>query len=379
MWQRAALMIMVPVWVFGFGGTATAHAPTPTTDGTPSPASGGAVCRITDPRVTEVSGLVATGSGYVVVNDSNIQRSRVKIFFLDRSCALTRQVSYPTNALDPEDLAMARDGTLWVADIGDNSPLTGGSGTRRTTIALWSLAPDATTPVIHRVVYPDGRPRDAETLLLNGDGSPVIITKEPAGEVYVANGPLKADNTVGVPLRRVGTFTPAVTGTANPLGFIGAGLVTGGAVAPDGSRAVVRTMSDAYEFDVSGGDVAAAVTTGTPRITALPDEPQGEAISYTADGRFYLTGSDQAQASTILRYVPTPAVPATASATPRPGAQTGAKRSGPVGLSVEDVTWIVAGFGGLGIVLLALGIIGVVWARIRGRSRSQKRSSLELS
>jgi hypothetical protein len=121
-------------------------------------AAGQPVCKITDSRVTEVSGMVATRTGYVAINDSNIDRAKVKIFFLDGKCRLTRSVSYPTSARDPEDLAIARDGTLWVADIGDNSALSGGSGNRRTTIALWSLGPKASTPVIHRFVYPDGAP-----------------------------------------------------------------------------------------------------------------------------------------------------------------------------------------------------------------------------
>src|SRR5262249_1289318 len=155
------------------------------------------------------------------------------------------------------------------------------------------LALDTNTPVLHRLVYPDYKPRDAEALLLSGDGTPVIVTKDPAGEVYVPDQPLRTNNAAGVPLRRVGAFRPQATNTPNPLGVLGPGVVTGGAVSPDGGRAVVRTMPDAYEFAVTGGGGATAITTGTPRITPLPNEPQGKAIAYTPDGKYLLTVSDQ--------------------------------------------------------------------------------------
>ena len=50
-------------------------------------------------------------------------------------------------------------------------------------------------------------------------------------------------------------------------------------------RVALRTYTAAYEWDVPDGDVVKAITTATPRITPLPDEPQGESIAYTADGR----------------------------------------------------------------------------------------------
>jgi hypothetical protein len=313
--------------------------------------------------------MVATASGYVVINDSNVERSKVKIFFLDASCRLTRSVTYPSNALDPEDLAVAKDGTLWVADIGDNTTLTGGSGTRRSTIALWSLAPDATTPVIHRLVYPDGKARDAETLMFNADGTPVIVTKDPVGEVYIPDQPLPANNATGVPLRRIGVFKPAATGTPNPYGILGSSVVTGGAVSPDGTRAVVRTMSDAYEFDIVGGDVATTITSGTPRITPLPNEPQGEAIAYTPDGRSFVTASDQPKTSSLLKYTPVAPPPPTAPPVAAP-APAPAKQSFVDSLSLRDITWIVAGFGGFGVLMILAGVFGV------RRSRATRRAQL---
>ena len=71
-------------------------------------------------------------------------------------------------------------------------------------------------------------------------------------------------------------------------------MITGAASAPDGRRVVLRSYADAFEYDVPDGDVVRALTTGTPRITPLPDEPQGESITYSRDGRSLLTVSEAA-------------------------------------------------------------------------------------
>jgi hypothetical protein len=261
------------------------------------PASAGAaerrrVCQVRDDRLTELSGLAATGSGYVVVNDGSDLAGHRKIFYLDARCAVVRTLSYPSRPRDTEDLGIARDGTLWVADIGDNDA-------ERSTVALWRLAPGAKAPVLYRLSYPDGA-HDAEALLLAPSGTAIIVTKSvAAGGVYVPAGPLTAGRTT--PLRRVGDVALPLTTTSNPFSFAGRLVITGGAVSPDGRFAVLRTYADAFEFDVSGGDVVAAVTTGRARAVAMPDEPQGESVAYTADGTALLTVSEGSD-PVILRY-----------------------------------------------------------------------------
>jgi hypothetical protein len=265
-------------------------------------AEGRRVCQVRDDRLTELSGLAATGSGYVVVNDGSDLASHRKIFYLNAKCAVVRTLSYPSRPRDTEDLGITRDGTLWVADIGDNDA-------ERSTVALWRLAPGAKAPVLYRLSYPDGA-HDAEALLLAPSGTPIIVTKSlAAGGVYVPAGRLTAGRTT--PLRRVGDVALPVTTTSNPFSFAGRLLITGGAVSPDGRLAVLRTYADAFEFDVSGGDVAAAVTTGRARTVAMPNEPQGESVAYTADGTALLTVSE-GRDPVILRY-PLPGRPAVAS------------------------------------------------------------------
>ncbi|MEU1586531.1 hypothetical protein [Micromonospora sp. NPDC005710] len=272
-------------------------------------AVGKPVCQIRDDRLPELSGMVATDDGYVVVNDGSDDEARRRIFFLDQRCAVVRAVAYPSRPRDTEDLAVGRDGTVWVADIGDNDR-------SRTTVGVWRLAPGAKKPVLHRMTYPD-RPHDAEALVLDADGQPMIITKGGSGTVFLyrPSTPLRPGATT--PLASAGQVTLPTTTTSNPFSFLGRGVVTGAATAPGGRRVVLRTYADAFEYDVPDGDVVKALTTGTPRITPLPDEPQGESITYSRDGRSLLTVSESAgqpagTRSTVLRY-PATAGPATAA------------------------------------------------------------------
>jgi hypothetical protein len=266
------------------------------------------VCRIGDDRLVEISGLVATGTGYVVVNDGSDDAARRRIFFLDDKCSVVRTVSYPSRPRDTEDLAMAADGTLWVADIGDNSET-------RSTIALWRLAPGSRKPKLYRLSYPDGA-HNAEALLLTPAGAPIVVTKAAVtATLYAPDGALQPGRTT--PLHRAGSVSLPLTSTSNPFSLPGRLVVTGGAVSPDGRRAVLRTYADAFEFDVTGDDLAGAITKGSPRVIALPDEPQGESVAYSPDGTSLLTTSEVTRPGTkaeLLRY-PLPDRPATSSPT----------------------------------------------------------------
>ncbi|MGW4461918.1 hypothetical protein [Micromonospora sp. NPDC004704] len=338
-----------------------------------APARGTEVCVVTDERLIEISGMVATDDGYVVVNDSADLESRRKIFFLDRSCKVTRTVSYPSRPRDTEDVAMARDGTIWIADIGDNDRA-------RTNIALWRLARGAKAPALHRLSYPDGA-HDAEALLLAGDGTPIVVTKDPGTpRLYVPDGPLKAGATVR--MRKAGEFVLPRTGTDNPWSAFGRLMVTGGATAPDGSRVVLRTYADAIEFDVTDGNVVEAVTRGVPRITPLPDEPQGESITYSRDGRLLLTvseTSDQPATTrpTVLSYTPegrpapAPAVSTTGPGSPStpesgtPESGTPESSSSPASSRAQpsegpDGAFVARLLGGLGLAMVALAVVGVL-------------------
>ncbi|ROT32866.1 hypothetical protein [Micromonospora sp. HM5-17] len=323
------------------------------------------VCTITDERMSELSGLIATSDGYIVINDGSEDPSRERVFLLDERCRLDTAVTYGGNGpLDPEDLAISPDGkTVWIADTGDN-------GTeRRPTVALWSMPVSGSSrPVIHRLAYPDEQRRDAEALLIGDDGVPLIITKTTGkAEIYRPAEELKKNNTVGVPLEKAGEFSLPKSTTANRFGPAGRLTITGAARSPDGKRIVVRTYADAFEWDVQDGDLVKTLTTGTPRMTPLED-PFGEAIAYSADGKSFLTVSDVASLDeptdvTILSYTP-----ATAAAAADDESEKDAEDSGGSwtdSLTLDDITYLIGGVGVLGALLVALGVFGIVRARRR--------------
>ncbi|WP_326554753.1 hypothetical protein [Micromonospora sp. NBC_01813] len=332
----------------------------------PQVTPGERVCEITDERLRELSGLVATADGYVVVNDGTDIGRNERVFFLDSSCEVGNAVQYPVSPYDPEDLAISPDGqTLWIADIGDNPT----NDERRQRIALWSMPADGSAqPVVHRLSYPDG-PHDAEALLILNDGTPLIITKDtgPAG-LYRPVEPLRSDNEDPVPMEKVGELELPRTNTPNLFAAAGRLTVTGAARSPDGTRVAIRTYADAFEWDVpADGDLVAALTNEQPRATPLTDA-FGEAISYTADGASFVTVSDVATLDEdatveILRYTPSTEV-----AAPTDTGSDGAEGPSWINrITLQDINLLIAAVGLLGAVLVGVGIHGIVRGRRKAR------------
>lgn len=326
-------------------------------------------CTVADERLRELSGLVATKSGYIVINDGTEVEARKRVFFLDSKCKIAKDpVRYSGQGpFDTEDLAVSPKGdTLWIGDIGDNTT----SKERRSRIAVWTMPINGSKqPVLHRLSYPENKPHDAEALLVGADGLPLIITKVASGnsEIFTPTAKLKNGDTAPVPMKKVGEIKLPKTTTENPLSVYGRAAVTGAARSPDGSRVVVRTYADAFEYDVTGGDIVGALTTGKPRVTPLTD-PFGEAISYTSDGKTFVTVSDGGQFTAdepvdILSYTPSTSV-AAAVAAPG-GAKPVADKSWFDGLSFDDITYLVGAVGVLGLLLVGAGIVGILRARRR--------------
>jgi hypothetical protein len=257
-------------------------------------------CRITDPRLTELSGLVTVPDRLLAINDGGDQ---VAVYVLDAACRVIDVKTAAIDPFDPEDMALGADGTLWIADTGDN-------GATRPTVALVALRPDGTT-ALYRLTYPDGA-HDAEALLLAPDGMPYIVTKEVLGasSVYRPVAELVDGGTVA--MGKVATVNITLTGTpGGPVGRAGQLLITGGAVAADGGHLALRTYTDAYVWPLSGADVVGALATAPVR-TALPESPQGEAISFTADSTALLVASEGTPSDVSV-------VPLPAGAAPTPG------------------------------------------------------------
>jgi hypothetical protein len=151
----------------------------------------------------------------------------------------------------------------------------------------------------------------------------------------------------GVPnlLRRVGTV---------PIPEVTAGDIT-----PDGSRVVLRNYTAAYEWDVPGDDVAAALR-GVPARIPLPRSQQGEGITYSRDGQALIVSSEGegAPVQELRRTTRTPPSAATtsAAATPSPARRSASGSGGP-----GRVLLVLAA-----LVVLAVGVLGLRRTRMRG-------------
>ncbi len=320
-------------------------------------------CTVDDPRLAELSGLAVVGSAVWAMADGG---RRVELHRLDpATCAVVESRTAAVNPYDAEDLAAAPDGSLWVGDTGDNER-------SRETVAVIVVRAEG-PPQLHRLTYPDG-PHDAEALLVDARGVPTVVTKEiGAAGIYRPEVPLTGPGPV--PLVRVGDVVlPPSDTPGGPIGGLGARTVTGGAVDPDGRVVALRTYTDAWLFAVPDGsgpdgepDAIAAALRGTPVRVPLPDEPQGEAVAFTADGTL-LSGSEaRGGAAGQIRAVPAAAALATAAtaaaatgagSTPDPVAE-GAPA--PPAVAAENPAWRPAAIGAAALVV-ALGLLAVLVA-----------------
>ena len=304
-------------------------------------------CQITDGRLAELSGMVMSGNDVLAINDGG---SEVAVHRLDAACSVVDVRTAAVDPYDPEDMALATDGTVWISDTGDNN-------LNRPTVALIALRPDGTTSV-YRLAYPDG-PRDAEALLLAPDGTPYLVTKEVLGasKVYRPAAALVDGGTV--PLAEVAAVNVTLTGTpGGPVGRAGQLMITGGAVSATGTHLALRTYTDAYVWPLLGSDVAAALA-AAPVPVPLPESPQGEAISFAADGLALLVASEGLPSDVTV--VPLPAAVAAVAASGPPGdviSLTDLTRSGLSPITSAVIAAIVAS-----VVVWLAGLLGLLRPR----------------
>lgn len=258
--------------------------------GAPSPSAGvcGGCAAYADAEVSgtvaskelvELSGLAASRRHDGVFYTHNDSGDRARFFAIDERAALraTYELAAVT-ATDVEDIAVGpcpAGACVFLGDLGDNDE-------RRAEVQVYrvpepELADGRLTPEVLTLTYPDG-PHNAETLLVSPDsGDLVIVTKTPTGRSGVYTAPAGAVPGRAV-LRKVGeVVVPAV----------GGGLVTGGALHPCEQRVVLRTYTVMLEYRFTGG--LETLFAGAPTVIPAGREPQGEAVTYSPNGRSLFT------------------------------------------------------------------------------------------
>lgn len=190
-------------------------------------------------------------------------------------------------ARDPEDVAVgpctARSARscIYLADTGDN-------GSRRQTVQILKVAePEALdgarlVPTILPFRYANG-PSNAEALLVDPRSARLfVITKTlfSLGEVYRLDG---------LGSRQGGTAVRIRTLKA-PREFDAS--TTGASAHASGTRLLLRTYTRAWELRSPTARSFEDVLDAEPILVPDAPQPQGEAISYTFDGRGYLLGGE---------------------------------------------------------------------------------------
>jgi hypothetical protein len=234
------------------------------------------LCRFDTGELGEVSGITLSRRHEGVLWATNDSGGGPFLYALDlvdcRILATLRLLDTP--ARDHEALAAGQDArgrdVIWVGDIGDN--LGTWPYARIHQVVEPRVLRDGDVEVTtYRFTYPDG-PVDAEALMAAPDREQLwVVSKEAGvGGVFELPSPM-SDSQTPMATEQVGTARSSVTDAA---------------LAPDGQRHVMRDY------------LSAEVFTGEPPGRAearfrLPFQPQGEAVTWSADGRSLIVASEQ--------------------------------------------------------------------------------------
>lgn len=256
----------------------------------------GIVSRMSDPRITESSGLaisVKHDDLAYTINDSG-NASIVFAVKVSTGAVVGTTTITGSTPVDTEAIAIDGEGELWVADTGDNEE-------NRTDIALYALPEPgpgnhAVAAKRYPLTYPSG-PADVETLLINPrTGAKGVVTKG-----------LFAGELLALP-KKLSTQKPnqaKATGDEMPA------MATDGVMSADGQYALVRTYSDVHLYD--------AKTWKHLRSHDTPPQSQGESIAIERSQKAFLIGSEGANSALIRIPLTLPKVEPVA--TPKPSAK----------------------------------------------------------
>lgn len=243
---------------------------------------------VQDPRLREISGVVASHRQSNVLWVHNDSGSRAEVYALSQEGALLATYRVQgAEARDWEDIALGPGPDpakeyLYIGDIGDNRARYPAIQVYRTPEP--NLKSQPATPILHtepceriQLVYPDG-PQDAETLVVDPvTGDLFIVSKRHLfSHVYRASAPLKT-----------GKAIPLVLVTLLPWG-----LATGGDISKDGKQVVFRGPSHAMIWQRPEQGPLWGNLRHNGKQVRLQSEPQGEAICFGEGDRSLITLSE---------------------------------------------------------------------------------------
>jgi len=233
---------------------------------------------ISTAEILECSGLVASQTNPGILWTHNDSGNTARLFALTEDGSLRGIYSIQgAVAADWEDMAwgpcsaLGWADCLYIGDIGDNAHA-------RERVQIYRIAEPLvplTGPPVEETLfgverfdceYPDV-PHDAETLLVDPEeGIPYIVTKGEQGSTAVYRFPAPPDPYVTATLEMV-------------MDLPSRSWLTGGDVAPDASRVILRNYLSAYDYPRSEGEAFEEMFLDAPCLLPIALELQGESLA----------------------------------------------------------------------------------------------------
>lgn len=193
-------------------------------------------------------------------------------FLGDQTIRGAEQVDWEDLAAGPCPDVVDAESCIFIGDIGDNDEV-------RSEVVIY-VVPESILATADAVAchlnYPESKPHNAETLLVDGEGAVRIVTKNADGQskVFLASS-LNCDKTT--PLSEESEIS--LSGDSEE-----ARKVTGGAINAAGNLVVLRSYTTAWIWRGCGIDWSVS-----PEVLTLNAQPQGEAITFGPDDQLITT------------------------------------------------------------------------------------------
>lgn len=240
--------------------------------------------KLSNPAVEKSSGLAIGWENDDVLWTINSDDKQPMLFAMNKEGTHQGEFYLEGEAIDWEDMAsfrMERDNGIVIADIGDERR-------DRKSYTLYMLEEPELRKVKlgkrielrakeYKFTYESGPQHCASIGVDVKTGVILFVTQssEPTATVFELKMPDR---------RTRGELT------AKKVATIGIPTVTAMDISPDGTRAVLLTYGDAYEYTRGSDQTWAEALKGKPRIIRMPHRRKGESICFGQDGKtLYLT------------------------------------------------------------------------------------------
>ncbi|MEV6169222.1 WD40 repeat domain-containing protein [Streptomyces sp. NPDC051954] len=249
-----------------------------------SAADGDETFTISDPRITESSGLAASRRHPGIYWTHNDQDDGAYLYAVDSGTGKTVATITMTGVGTPRDveaIAIGPDNQIWVGDIGDNDGVTWPYVWIYQLPEPKNLTDQSVKATQYVVKYSNGS-RDAESMVVHPKtGRVYIIDKqEDGGHLYEGPAKLSSSGT--------NVFKPTV---AVDL------WATDAAFSPDGEQLAVRGYFGGISYEWNGGKIKRQGRISVPL-------GQGESVTYSVDGKKLMLGSEGAGSEVEAKDVP---------------------------------------------------------------------------